>query len=69
MEKKRLNLLLPASLLKTHAKLCIDLGITQTQGIIQYLACVQDQEESRNKTEKHVPICFNLGKSKPKDVK
>lgn len=64
MEKKRLNLLLPVELLKTYAKLCIDLGITQTQGITQFLTCVQKNDEERKKASSHVDLHFKLGKQK-----
>jgi hypothetical protein len=62
MEKKRLNLLLPSAILKMHAKVCIDLGISQTQAFTQYLRCVQEQNEQRDERIPSVPICFFLGK-------
>lgn len=61
--KKRLNLMLPAPLLKVYAKLCIDLGINQTQGITQFLLCVQKQNEQRDEMASSVPVCFRLGKT------
>lgn len=62
MEKKRLNLILPTHLLKTYAKLCIDLGITQTQGITQFLTCVQEGDEERKKDDSCVDLHFKIGK-------
>lgn len=64
MEKKRLNLMLPAPLLKNYAKTCIDLGITQTQGITQFLTCVQEGDEERKKNVSSVDLHFKLGKQK-----
>ena len=64
MEKKRVNLLLPAALLKTYAKLCIDLRITQTQGFTQFLTCVQEGDEERKKNVSYVDLHFKLGKQK-----
>lgn len=56
--------MLPTSLLKTYAKLCIDLGITQTQGITQFLTCVQEQDEAHKKNVSCVDLHFKIGKEK-----
>jgi len=34
--KKALNVMIPADLHDMYAKLCIDLGITKTEGIVEY---------------------------------
>lgn len=62
MEKKRLNLLLPSALLKMHAKVCIDLGISQTESFTQYLRCVQEQSEVMGCGAPLMPIGFDLEK-------
>jgi hypothetical protein len=41
--KKSLNLDVPADLHDMYSKLCIDLGITKTDGIVQYLRYLQKQ--------------------------
>lgn len=63
-DKKRLNLLLPSTLLKMHAKVCIDLGISQTQAFTQYLLCVQEQNEKSGEDNAPIHICFYLKKQK-----
>ena len=66
VEKKRLNLLLPKELLNIYAKLCIDLGISQTQGITQFLLCVKRHNEECGENNSPMLICFNLGKQEEK---
>jgi hypothetical protein len=64
MEKKRINLLLPASLMKNYAKTCIDFGITQTHGFTQFLNCVKEKNEERKENAPYVDLHFKLGKQK-----
>ena len=41
--KKTLNVDIPLDLFTMYSKLCVDLGITKTQGIIQYFRYLKKQ--------------------------
>lgn len=41
--KRALNMDIPADLFDMYAKLCIDEGITKTEGIVRYLRYLQKQ--------------------------
>lgn len=43
MGKKAFNIDLPVDLYNMFAKLCVDYGITKTEGIIRYLKFLQKQ--------------------------
>lgn len=65
--KKAMNLDLPADLYDMYAKLCIDLGITKTEGIIKYMRYLQAQYyKHRQALDEDSKPDFRLDGGKPK---
>lgn len=48
--KKALNVDLPADLYDMYAKMCIDLNISKTEGIVQYFKYLQKQNYRQRRT-------------------
>jgi len=64
--KKALNLNVPADLYDMYAKLCIDLGISKTEGIIQYFRYLRAQYyKKRNALDEESESDFKLDAGKP----
>lgn len=64
--KRALNLDIPIELYNMYAKLCIDLGITKTDGIIQYLQYLHAQYyKNRRALNEHSQSDFQLDDRKP----
>jgi hypothetical protein len=57
----------PLELYDMYAKLCITLGITKKEGIIQYLKFLKKQHHHRRKllSDKSNPTTFELGTTDP----
>lgn len=49
--KKVLNVHIPADLYDTYAKVCIDLGISKTEGIVQYFRFLKSHQAQRRRIE------------------
>lgn len=65
--KKALNIDLPVDLYNMFAKLCIDLGITKTEGIVQYLRYLQAQQyKARKPLNEQSKQDFKLDSRKPR---
>lgn len=65
--KKALNLDIPVDLYTMYAKLCVDLDITKTEGIIQYLRYLQAQYyKHRQVLNEDSRPDFKLDTGKPK---
>lgn len=59
--KRSINLDVPADLYDMYAKLCIDLGITKTEGIVRYMRYLQKQHyKHRRVLDEESPQSFKL---------
>lgn len=49
--KKQLHMMIPTELYDMYAKLCIDWGITKTEGIIRYFKYLEKTKWKREKND------------------